>query len=114
MAGAGARDPPALDRLDANVDEGRSLVFLDGSERATQCRADLARLPGVTAVAAVGRENDALAYDVTTVDGALSDVQRAITAYAVEARLTLISNTAETLDLETVFLRLIDQKELAA
>ena len=38
----------------------------------------------------------------------------AITSYAVDARLTLISNSVETLDLETVFLRLIDQKEVAA
>ena len=41
-------------------------------------------------------------------------VQRSITGFAVSAGLTLISNTEETLDLETVFLRLIDQKEVAA
>jgi hypothetical protein len=34
--------------------------------------------------------------------------------FAVEAGLTLISNSEETLDLETVFLRLIDQKKVAA
>ena len=43
-----------------------------------------------------------------------ADVQRAITRFAVDAGLTLISNAEETLDLETVFLRLIDQKEVAA
>jgi len=32
----------------------------------------------------------------------------------VNAGLTLIANAEETLDLETVFLRLIDQKEVAA
>jgi hypothetical protein len=53
-------------------------------------------------------------YDVTTKSGASSDVQRSITRFAVEAGLTLISNSEETLDLETVFLRLIDQKEVAA
>ena len=53
-------------------------------------------------------------YDITTKSGATSDVQRSITGFAVEAGLTLISNSEETLDLETVFLRLIDQKEVAA
>ena len=42
------------------------------------------------------------------------DVQRSITRFAVDAGLTLISNQPETLDLESVFLRLIDQKEVAA
>ena len=46
--------------------------------------------------------------------GASAEVQRAITRFAVDAGLTLISNAEETLDLETVFLRLIDQKEVAA
>ena len=44
----------------------------------------------------------------------LGDVQREITRFAVDAGLTLIANAEETLDLETVFLRLIDQKEVAA
>jgi hypothetical protein len=51
---------------------------------------------------------------VTTREAASRDVQRSITRFAVEGDLTLISNTEETLDLETVFLRLIDQKEVAA
>ena len=51
---------------------------------------------------------------MTTAEGASADVQRTITGFAVEAGLTLISNSVETLDLETVFLRLIDQKEVAA
>ena len=51
---------------------------------------------------------------MTTVDGASADVQRLITRFAVDAGLTLIGNAEETLDLETVFLRLIDQKEVAA
>ena len=56
----------------------------------------------------------ATTYDVTTQAGASADVQRSITRFAVDAGLTLISNSEETLDLETVFLRLIDQKEVAA
>ena len=53
-------------------------------------------------------------YDITTITGASASVQRSITGFAVAAGLTLISNSEEALDLETVFLRLIDQKEVAA
>jgi hypothetical protein len=51
---------------------------------------------------------------VATRSGGMADVQRTITGFAVDAGLTLISNSEETLDLETVFLRLIDEKEVAA
>ena len=65
--------------------------------------------PGVTSSDGV-----TTTFDVSTLDGASINVQRSITGFAVSAGLTLISNTEETLDLETVFLRLIDQKEVAA
>ena len=60
------------------------------------------------------REDDVWSYDVTTDDRASTKVQGEITRFAVDAGLTLIGNSEETLDLETVFLRLIDQKEAAA
>ena len=41
-------------------------------------------------------------------------VQRAITLVAVDAGLTLVANAEETLHLDTVFVRLVDQKEVAA
>jgi hypothetical protein len=68
----------------------------------------------VTTVARVEREGSTATFDVTTADGAVADVQRSISRFAADAGLTLISNAVETLDLETVFLRLIDQKEVAA
>ena len=71
-------------------------------------------IAGVATVDVVSREGAATTYDVTTQAGASADVQRSITRFAVDAGLTLISNSEETLDLETVFLRLIDQKEVAA
>ena len=71
-------------------------------------------IAGVATVDVVSREGTATTYDVTTQAGASADVQRSITRFAVDAGLTLISNSEETLDLETVFLRLIDQKEVAA
>ena len=87
-------------------------VVLGGADATTE--AALAALPGVDTVAVASRAGDAWTYDVTTREGGSGDVQRAITGFAFEARLTLIGNSEETLDLETVFLRLIDQKEVAA
>jgi hypothetical protein len=68
----------------------------------------------VASVALIGEEPGRTTYDVSTREGAVSEVQRAITRFAVDAGLTLISNQPETLDLESVFLRFIDQKEVAA
>jgi len=87
-------------------------VVLGGAGPATE--GSLRELPGVATVAIVSHDADVWTYDVTTSDGASSEVQRSITGFAVEAGLTLISNSVETLDLESVFLRLIDPKEAAA
>ena len=87
-------------------------VVLGGASDATE--AGLRSVAGVTTVSTAARDGESRTYDVTAAEGAVADVQRAITGYAVDARLTLISNSVETLDLETVFLRLIDQKEVAA
>ena len=87
-------------------------VVLGGADQATEA--------GLRAIARRGDGHAGLpggldtTYDVTTKAGASAGVQRSITRFAVEAGLTLISNSEETLDLETVFLRLIDQKEVAA
>ena len=74
----------------------------------------IAELPGVTAATVASRAGDTITYDVHVATGATADVQRTITRFAVDAGLTLIANSEETLDLETVFLRLIDKKEIAA
>jgi ABC-2 type transport system ATP-binding protein len=87
-------------------------VVLAGAIEETE--AGIRGLAGVATVTLVSRTGADTTYDVTTTSGASSDVQRSITRFAVEAGLTLISNSEETLDLETVFLRLIDQKEVAA
>ena len=65
-------------------------------------------------VTVASREGEGWTFEVTTREAASADVQRSITRFAVDADLTLISNSEETLDLETVFLRLIDKKEVAA
>jgi ABC-2 type transport system ATP-binding protein len=87
-------------------------VVLCGAAAATET--GLRELPGVTSVTLASRTGNETAYDVVTMSGASTAVQRAITLFAVDAGLTLIANAEETLDLETVFLRLIDQKEVAA
>jgi ABC-2 type transport system ATP-binding protein len=74
----------------------------------------LRALPGVAVVTRTAHDRGETTYDVTTAEGALPEVQRAVTRLAVENGLTLIGNAEETLDLETVFLRLIDRKEVAA
>jgi ABC-2 type transport system ATP-binding protein len=71
-------------------------------------------LAGVTEVTVSSRDDASTRYDVTAAEGAVAAVQRSITKFADDAGMTLISNAAETLDLETVFLRLIDQKAAAA
>ncbi|MFL5725114.1 MAG: ABC transporter ATP-binding protein [Chloroflexota bacterium] len=87
-------------------------VVLGGADGATET--GLREIAGVASVTVMSRSGNETAYDVVTQAGASAPVQRAITLFAVDAGLTLIANAEETLDLETVFLRLIDQKEVAA
>jgi hypothetical protein len=53
-------------------------------------------------------------YGVETRPGTTEIVQRAITRYAVDNDLALVSAAPVRADLEDVFLRLIDSKEHAA
>ena len=87
-------------------------VVLGGATSATET--GLREIAGVASVTVASRSGSEAAYDVVTQAGASATVQRAITLFAVDAGLTLIANAEETLDLETVFLRLIDPKEVAA
>ena len=87
-------------------------VVLGGAEAGTET--SLREIPGVASVSIASRNGLETAYDVVTKSGASATVQREVTRFAVDAGLTLISNAEETLDLETVFLRLIDPKEVAA
>ena len=74
----------------------------------------LAALPGVVSATAVAVDGDAATFVLQAREGSLDAVQRAVTRYAVETDLTLVENAPERLDLEEVFLRLIDPKERAA
>jgi len=87
-------------------------VALGGATLETE--AAIGEINGVVSTVVTSRTGGTTTYDVTTAEGVSAEVQRSITRFAVDAGLTLISNSEETLDLETVFLRLIDQKEVAA
>ena len=74
----------------------------------------LAALPGVASVELGVRDRDQATFLIQARDGQTDAVQRAVTRYAVESDLTLVTNAPEQVDLEEVFLRLIDSKERAA
>jgi ABC-2 type transport system ATP-binding protein len=74
----------------------------------------LAALPGVASVQLEARDRDQATFLVQARAGETEMVQRAVTRYAVESDLTLVTNAPERVDLEEVFLRLIDSKERAA
>jgi ABC-2 type transport system ATP-binding protein len=83
-------------------------VVLGGATPATV--EGIRSIGGVTSVSVVSNADGLFGYDVTTVDGASVAVQRSITRFAGESDLTLVNNQQETLDLERVFLGLIDRK----
>jgi ABC-2 type transport system ATP-binding protein len=74
----------------------------------------LAALNGVASVQLEGRDPDQATFLVQARAGQTDVVQRAVTRYAVEADLTLVTNAPEQVGLEEVFLQLIDPKERAA
>jgi len=102
---------PTKDLL-ASFTRGVLRVVLGGAGEATAD--ELARLPGVTGVTSAARDGDTRSYDVETATDQKPSVQRAIGSYAIAAGLTLISAAEISLDLEQVFLRLVDPKEKAA
>jgi len=102
---------PTQDLL-SSFTRGTLQVVLGGADAATPVA--LSALDGVATARTVGRDGDAWTFDIQTHEGQLHLAQRAIAAYAVAADLTLISTAERRLDLEQVFMRLIDQKERAA
>ena len=74
----------------------------------------LASLPGVLAVQADERDGDLRTYNIRIRTEDAGSVQREVTRFASDHDLTLTENGLVRLDLEDVFLRLIDSKEHAA
>ena len=86
------------------------VVVLGGSEAT---RAGLETLPGVTQVYDIGHEGDEWQYDVSAVDGETVAVQGAVTRWAADAGLTLTTNRPQSMDLEEVFLRIVNEERAA-
>jgi ABC-2 type transport system ATP-binding protein len=96
----------------ASFTGGRLRVVLGGPSYYAEHA--LRAIEGVVSATLESRQGDVATYSIAVADGRATEVQRAITRFADEADLTLISNAEETLDLESVFLRLVDRKEAAA
>ena len=75
---------------------------------------ELAKLPRVRSVEPTERDGELRSYVVTVDPADALAVQRDVTRFAVDHDLTLTENGLVRLDLEDVFLRLVDSKERAA
>ena len=86
------------------------VVVLGGSDAT---RVALETLPGVTQVYDISRDGDEWQYDVSTADGQTVAVQGAVTRWAAEAGLTLTAKRPQSMDLEEVFLRIVNEERAA-
>ncbi len=75
--------------------------------------AALAALPGVGDVSQPERRDGEWSYDLTILDGQVAAVQRAVTRLAGATGLTVTTNRQATLDLEDVFLRIVNKERAA-
>ena len=105
------RAAPTADLL-ASFTRDRLRVSLRGPVGAEA--SDLAALPGVQAVETSAHDGDSGTYVLSVAPDDAVEVQRAVAAYAVAHDLIVTENSPVRLDLEDVFLRLIDPKEHAA
>jgi ABC-2 type transport system ATP-binding protein len=96
----------------ASFTRDRVRVVVGGADDTTGV--DLAGLPRVLSVEPTEREGDVRSYIVRIDPADAVAVQRDITRFAVDHDLTLTENGLVRLDLEDVFLRLVDSKERAA
>jgi ABC-2 type transport system ATP-binding protein len=91
----------------------RLRIRLGGASDATAL--ELAEIPGAASVEPADRDGDERTYVVRIRPEDAARVQRAVTRFASDRDLTLIENGLVRLDLEDVFLRLVDTpKERAA
>jgi hypothetical protein len=60
-----------------------------------------------------GRDGDEWQYELTPALGDIARVQRAVTSFAAESGLALTTNRQETLDLESIFLRIVNEERAA-
>ena len=105
------RAAPTTELL-ASFTRDRVRVVVGGADDTTGI--DLAKLPRVLSVEPTEREGELRSYIVRVDPADALAVQRDITRFAVDHDLTLTENGLVRLDLEDVFLRLVDSKERAA
>ncbi|HEX6128684.1 MAG TPA: ABC transporter ATP-binding protein [Candidatus Limnocylindria bacterium] len=86
-------------------------VALIGADDETQ--AALATLPGVSHVRSTGRAGDEWRYEVIPVAGGVAAAQAAVTRYAADAGVTVACNRPEAMDLEQIFLRIVNKERAA-
>ena len=79
----------------------------------SETEAALSSLRDVTAVSVVGRDGDEWRFDVTPVEGSTRRAQDAVMRFAADAGLTLVSNRQEELNLEEVFLSIVNKERAA-
>jgi ABC-2 type transport system ATP-binding protein len=94
----------------ASFTKGRLHVVVAG-EGAGGLEQELERVPGVTGAMAGPRDGDKWAYDLTAEEGRARDVQRAVTRLAADRGLALLGCDEMRLNLESVFLKLIDSEK---
>ncbi len=75
--------------------------------------AGLTALAGVTRVSATGRSGDQRSYDLTIDEGRMAAVQSAVMRFAADRGLIVATNQQEAVDLEAVFLRIVNQERAA-
>lgn len=85
-------------------------VALLGGGEATA--SGLSALPAVAGVAAIGRDGDEWRYDVTPSNGT-REAQAAVMRFAAAAGLTVVLNRQESLNLEEVFLHIVNKERAA-
>ena len=98
--------------LMASFTRGVLEVVLGGADASMTVA--LSNLDGVAAARTVQRDGDVWTFEIQTAEGRTAEAQRAIAAFAVGGGLTLVSISQHQLDLEQVFMRLIDRKERVA
>ena len=105
------RSAPTADLL-ASFTQDRLRVVLGGADDETAVA--LATLPGAIAVEPASRDGDLRTYRIRIRPEDAPAIQRAVTRFAADHDLTVVENGLVRLDLEDVFLRLVDPKERAA
>jgi ABC-2 type transport system ATP-binding protein len=98
--------------LMASFTRGVLEVVLGGADASMTVA--LSNLDGIATARTVQRDGDVWTFEIQTADGRTAEAQRAIAAFSVEHGLTLVSTSHHQLDLEQVFMRLIDRKEHVA